>query len=133
MDQVKKVEIIVLPVSRTTAEIWEAWTFKRTNDTSSKEEVDLSALFPDGYISYLMSSSQSSGAELPFAYRVFVDSHSGPCPLNQSVKAIFGAPWMGQIVIMKYSRCSGPLMSRRGSYTHLRRNEADYVISEVGQ
>jgi hypothetical protein len=130
---VKKVEIIVLPVSGSKAEVWNAWTFRKTDDESSKEEVDLSALFPNGYISYLMSTYPVSGTALPFAYRVFVDSHAGPCPLNRSVKAIFGAPWMGSIAIMKYSRCSGPQVSRRGSYTHLRRNEADYVIAEVGQ
>ncbi|TFK18563.1 hypothetical protein FA15DRAFT_660593 [Coprinopsis marcescibilis] len=88
--------------------------------------IDLSLWFPNGAYGAQLSSIPGSSIPLGRAYRVFVDALIKPAPLNTSIRDVFSVPWMGNVVVVRFSKTipTNPVQ--------LGRHEALYILLSVG-
>ena len=120
-----------MPTEGSNPELWEAGTFTRFDNPSKSEEVDLSQIFPNGYISLNITSHPVSGSPLTHSYCLFIDNFSGRTKHNTSIKRMLGCDWIGPIVAFKFNSASHT--SRRGLYSHMKKKDLDYFLPILGE
>ncbi|KAF6742128.1 hypothetical protein DFP72DRAFT_1082577 [Ephemerocybe angulata] len=123
------VEIIVFPLESSKTEMWSTTAYVSHEGEHPVENLDLRDLFPYGGLSVFFCTNPGSGNPLPSAYRIFVDNFATPRPINRAIDARFDRPWIGNVVVAKYSKSS---TCKKPSFVSIPRPEADIVVALVG-
>ena len=129
--QRRRVDVIVLPASGYKAEVWSAAVFAQQDRHGDvREDIDLSCLFPTGYISVLLCAHPVSRNPLSFSYRIYIDNLTSAQPVNKTVDTYFKRPWVGNLVIVKYTRLA---IEAWGTFTHIKRGEGELAVYLLGE
>ncbi|KAF6745509.1 hypothetical protein DFP72DRAFT_856457 [Ephemerocybe angulata] len=129
--RVKDIEVLALLHDCVVPTIWHTPTSTSVDGVSISEDVDLRVpFFPNGSVSMMICTNPSSEASLPYAYRVYMD----PCyvvpPHNQCIEKIFGKPWMGNIVVVRYARTYS---LDRKCFSNVQKHECEVMIALLGE
>ncbi|KAF6750737.1 hypothetical protein DFP72DRAFT_851538 [Ephemerocybe angulata] len=111
--------------------MWKVPAYTTKEKGVKSEYVDLeSTHFPNGSVSVLVSTYPGRKWPMPFVYRVYLDpGNAGPPPLNAAAAKVFQRPWLGNIVIVRYSRSN---KNRRLFYGNISRQEHELVFGVLG-
>lgn len=71
------------------------------------EDTDLDWFFPNGFISFRMSTVPGNGFPLTNDFRVFISAEYDLATSNKCIDKQFSQTWRGNIVVGKYGR--GPM------------------------
>ncbi|KAF6742475.1 hypothetical protein DFP72DRAFT_1081869 [Ephemerocybe angulata] len=129
--RVKDVEVLALLHDNITPTVWHAPTGTSVDGGNLAEEVDLSVpFFPNGSVSALICTNPSSTAPLPYAYRLYMDPCHVVPPHNQCIEKVFGQPWLGNVVIVRYAR---NYTLERKCFCNVQKHECEIIIGLVGE
>ncbi|KAH6893774.1 hypothetical protein BKA70DRAFT_1118899 [Coprinopsis sp. MPI-PUGE-AT-0042] len=71
-------------------------------DDSPCEYLHLDDVFPYGALSLRVVSLPGTRIPLPHHYRIYFSNFSNAAPLNECLFSMFGIPWPGNVVIVRY-------------------------------